>query len=302
MEAHVYAAPRADLGRAALRWIRNWGEIWNPVEAVPEDDVPPVAKDPDLLVLRDGWENGQAPACFQTMGLPEDTNWTFRITVKVPAAWKGRRVQLCADGPSRLSGFGPRGSVTVNGVGLPGLSPFVQRVWGQGPFVRDVTAAAATGEIRLEVMADGRTDRADYHRPAGVPLTFSLRALPKNEGAMPLDGPWFACLDLDRKVPIRPGETKPCIYCETTFRIPSAVRGKRLFLSVEDGYELNGFILNNRTVNYFGPELEVTNLVDLEGENLLRRSPVSGGLRHGRQSLASKPVTDVLPHFSLVWR
>ena len=309
MQTRVYAVPRTDPGRAALRWIRNWAEIWHPVEKVPASAVAPVEKDPDVLVLREGWENGVAPASFGTLGWPEDTNAAFRIRVAIPERWKGRRVRLSGHCPRVFAGLGPKAWVTVNGRGLRGLDPFEGKGWGMESFERDVTDAANGGSVEIEIRVDGSFRRGAYCRPTGAGMTFALSALPKKLGEVVLETGWQACLDLDRKEPVRIGERKRHVYFETAFTVPSEARGHRLFLARTDETPLRGIILNNRLVNAPESELEITNLVDDGGENVLRWACDS--YRGFSSQLANRPkplaMADIpsdepLPSLTIFWR
>jgi len=300
MRSRVYAAPRADAGRAALRWIRNWCEIWHPVEKVDRASIPFLPRDPDLMILRDGWENGVKPALFGTLGLPETAKQTFRTTVRVPEDWKGDRVMLMAHCEHVQRGFAPYGEIRVNGEGLPGLCPFKGM---QGGFSVDVTEAAKGGSLVLEVMIDGAGVKKPVARPSGAGATFMLRRLPKPSGEVALTGPWYACENIAKKTPVAVGEKKRHAYFETTFEVPAEAKGKRLYLS--SPVPLRGLILNNRIVNTSESmnDLEVTKLVKPDGPNLLRRACADlKGFYAARSSMVKAPTDDPLPPMRLWWR
>ena len=300
MQTRVFAAPRADAGRAALRWIRNWCEIWHPLNLKDEETPAALPKDPNVIALRDGWEGGVAPALWGTLGLEDSAKRTFRTTVKVPEEWRGSRIELVATCGRVQRGFYPYGEIKVNGEGLPGLCPFRGM---QGAFSVDVTDAAKTGSFTLEVMVDGSVCKGVRSRPTGAGATFVLRRWPTSRGEKALEGPWFACEDLDRKTEIKVGDRVKHTYFETTFTVPPEAKGARIFLS--SPVPLRGLILNNRMMNAEETmkDLDVTGLVRTDGPNLLRRAcaDLKGFHNGARTGMVHQPTNDPLPPMKLWW-
>jgi hypothetical protein len=271
MESKLYAVPADDPGGAACRWIRAFAETWHPVETV-EWTEPAVAPDPDRVALDSGWiHNGREVdlGTYATMGIPENEDAAFSRTVAVPEAWKGRRVELVYDARFWFWGLYPAAELDVNG--RPAALEQPIRPQRSGSFALDVTEAAATGNIRLDLRilpslrAPGHTTS-----PTGSTGLFLLVCHPPVDETIPLDGPWFACLRVGEREPVRPGETKVHNFYETTFTLPESARGKRIRLRYSrslSGLALNGYLLD---IDKSLQTLDITGLVRFDGPNTLR--------------------------------
>ena len=251
MESTVTKMPRADICHAGVYWLNSFADQWYPLEAVPASAAPALDPDPDVLVLREGW-SPTTPGLFGTLGWPEQTNVTFRTSVRVPDAWREDTVELVFNCGFVMRGLSPCGSVRVNGQGVPGRAPFKTFRQG-GSFAFEVTelARANGGRLDIEVEIDGVPQpgaKALRERPNGVCGTFALVRHPKAARVIPLDGPWFACVDYGARVPVRPGDQAEHCFWETKFPTP-AEKGARRIVLVSDE-PIRGLMLNRHVLNF----------------------------------------------------
>ena len=276
-QTRLYGAPSADPGGAALRWFRNWCEIWRPTEKVTWDR-PPVKPDPNVLPLDEGWQIapfGKAgvartgrPGLFETMGYPEDARVTYTRRVKLPASWKGSKVSLTFDSQGWFWGILPHGVLTLNGERPEGLvQPLVGRPAGGG-FTIDVTRYAETGEIVIEADVDGSKGRGpgEQQKPYGISGVFYLSRSPAPKSVIPLDGPWFAAEHFGVLKPVKVGEKAPHVWYETAFPTPATGKGARLFLKGD--VPLRGVVLNDYPLEM--PDslrgIDITRMVNRDGK------------------------------------
>ncbi len=316
MKLRMYAAPRADIGRAAFDWFAAQSKIWRALPKMPEIQKPvPIAIPQDLLALKEGWTlkvDGQpdrvvSSGAFGTLGLPEETKAVFEKTVAVPADWKGRNVSLVFDAENWFWGILPQGRLFVNGKAAAVPQPI--RPKPQPSFSTDVTEAAATGSltIRLEVDGSGPAmanknqpgqEKKGQPKPNGVTGLFILEATTPSTQTQPLPGPWFEARAFNRLQPVKSGEKADCLYLETRFKLADKSPEKRLFLASPEHL---GFVMLNGCP-LLAPssmkELNISGLAFRDGrENVLRwvpaaKEPPRWNLRY----------TGKIPQLNLEWR
>jgi hypothetical protein len=131
-------------------------------------------------------------------------------------------------------------------------------------------------------------------RPSGVTGVFYLEAIAPAVATTPLDGPWSAASDVGVVVPMKKGGKVACAYLETRFTLPAKRPGRRLFLERAGGEPIMALILNNRMVIVSMPRIDISGLVDQDGENVLRWAPHRILEITNRQPLA-------IPELNLVW-
>lgn len=272
MQTVMVKVPRPDVAHAGVYWIGALAEMWRPVEGAPKSAAPVVPPSPDVVVLRDGW-TPCAPGFFGAIGYPEDAKAEFKTTAAVPADWSEDEVDLVMHCGFVMRGLSPFGTVTVNGRGVPGYSPF-KGFRNGGQFSFDVTelARANGGRLDIAVSIDGAKSKENPKlggRPNGAGATFALHRRRKATASIPLEN-WRACMDYGDTTPVKVGERVKHRYFETDFTLPAEVRGRRVFLSSKS--PLRGIMLNGRVVNVpdLMREIDVTGLLDMKGRNLLR--------------------------------
>ncbi len=108
-------------------------------------------------------------------------------------------------------------------------------------------------------------------RPAGVTGIFLLEAVPATRSSTPLDGPWFAAGDVGVLAPVKKGEKVKYTYLETKFTLPKEWPAKRVFL--ESPVKLQWLVINGQVIQAPIHSLDVSGLVNKEGENILRWIP-----------------------------
>jgi hypothetical protein len=307
MQTRVYAAPRADIAHGALDWFATQAGIWRALPPLPEERVPrPVAVPGDLLPLPDGWTlkiNGQPDrtvrlGAFATLGLPEETAATFAKTVPVPAAWKGRRVELTFNAEGWFWGILPQGRLRINGQEAAVKQPIAPA--GAPGFTVDVTDAAAAGTLAIELDIDGvtqsmmRRDKAGLAKPHGVTGIFVLQATPPAVKTQPLDK-WQVASGFNRLQPAPAGRVKTA-YLETRFTLPKSWPAARLFLESPSPL---GFLVLNGTVlgtPAWMRRLDVSGLIVRDGENVLRWVPASRDV-----AWWNRTYDGPIPALNLVW-
>lgn len=316
LQSRLYAAPRADVERAALRWFDVQRRHWRALEAVPAATPAQVVTTPeDVIPLVQGWklttgqtgeewtQPGFADAGWKTvklgsfaaLGLPEDSVVQCRREIQIPAAWRGQQVQLVFDSAWSW-GFGQQGRLWINGQPAPIKQPL--NTYGATAFTLDATELAAGGKLTLALAVDGHVpDPTKPHgRPAGVTGLFYLQATPKPVATTKLSGPWLAASDVNVFASTEAGKPAKFTYLETRFTLPAKWPGQRLFL--ESPGPLGWVILNNHVVQTptWMRSLDISGMVRREGENVLRWVPNSGAPD------LSRVYTQVVPEASLVWR
>lgn len=310
MQSRIFVAPRADIGRAAYDWFVTQAKLWRALPPVPEIQKPQcIAVPEDLLPLADGWTlsvTGQpdrvvSMGAFGTLGLPDASIVAFEKTIVMPAAWKGRRVDLVFDAQYWFWGITPYGKLLVNGKPAAIRQPLVA---SHAPsFSTDVTEAAATGSLTIRLEIDGvnkstmRPKKDGLSMPHGATGLFYLQATAPAVKNELLAGPWFVASAVNRLQPVKPGDKVKGLYLETRFTVPPAWPAKRLF--IESAGHL-GFLVINGTVLLtpsWMKKLDVSGLVFRDGrENVVRWVPAA-------QEVAkwSRPYVGVVPELSLLW-
>ncbi|MGD0091998.1 MAG: hypothetical protein ABSE73_18960 [Planctomycetota bacterium] len=310
MQSRVFAAPRADLGRAALDWFRAQAGIWRALPPIPEEQKPQLMTVPeDILPLPDGWTlkvEGQPDrtvrlGVFGTLGLPENTIVTFERTVAIPTAWKGRRLQLVFDAEHWFWGILPSAKLLVNGKEGALRQPIKPEA--QPSFAVDVTEAAAAGTLTIRLEIDGvkastlRKEKTGQFKPHGVTGLFYLQAIPPAVKVEPLPGAWQAASAFGRLAPVKADKKTQCVYLETRFTIPKDWPAKRLFL--ESPTHLGFLLLNGYALQTpaWMKRLDVSGMVRRDGgENVLRWVPES------RQCPAwNRSYQGAVPALTLAW-
>ena len=307
MKARVYIAPRAEIARAGLDWFKAQANIWRELPILPDTAKPqPIPVPDDVIAVVKGWqmsvdgETGDAKevklGSFAAMGVPEDAKAQFRRTVAIPADWQGRRINLCFR--SRWSyGVIPQGRLWVNGEPAKVRQPL--RPGGHASFTLDITDQAKSGAITLALEVDGTTPRLDKEgrrgRPSGVTGLFFVEAVPATVATTPLDGPWFAARDVGVLSPVKKGDKATYTYLETKFALPKAWPGKRLFLECPDQV-IQHIVLNDQAITVPMNTIDISGLVDRDGENILRWVP-----GHYRVPEITREQTMVIPELNLVW-
>ena len=238
---------------------------------------------------------------FGTLGLPESTVAAFAKTVPVPAAWKGRQVELVFDAEQWFWGILPQGRLLVNGQEAAVKQPLVPMP--QPSFSCDVTAAAASGTVAIRLEIDGvsksmmRNEKNGMSAPHGVTGLFYLQGTAPAVKTEPLTGPWSIASAFNRLQPVKPGEKVKGLYLETRFTLPQVWPAKQLFLEspLPLGFVvLNGYVLQAPSSM---KRLDVSGLVYRDGrENVLRWTPASRGV-----AAWNRPYDGVVPELSKVW-
>jgi hypothetical protein len=315
MQSRVYIAPRADIARSALDWFRAQAQIWRALPPIPEIRKPlAIATPEDLLPLPDGWTmkiEGQPDkvvrlGAFGTLGLPENAKATFAKTLAVPEAWKGRRVDLVFDAEHWFWGILPKGHLLVNGKDAAIKQPIVPEP--MPGFSVDITEAAATGSLAIELEVDGTgtgmtnenkpgQEKRGQPKPNGVTGLFYLQASAPALRTEPLAGPWFLASAFNRLQPVKPGETVKGLYLETRFALPEEWPAKRVFL--ESPLHLGFLTLNGQVLRTppWMKRLDVSGLVQRDGrENVLRWIPAARWV-----AAWNRIYEGTVPELSLAW-
>jgi hypothetical protein len=323
MKARLYLAPRAEIARAGLDWFRAQSQIWRELPLLPDsakprpipvpDDVIPIIQDwkVKLNPLGEEWrqEKTDTPSwkrvklgTFVAMGMPHDSQAAFRRSVDIPAAWRGRQINLCFTAPPRKHGVTSRGRLWINGEMAKVRQPL--QVGNDASFICDITEHTRGGRIDLALQVDGRWRYPKHNkivgkgreRPSGVTGVFFLEAVQPAVKKTPLSAPWFAGGDVGNLTPVNKGEEVTYTYLETRFTLPEAWPAERLFLERPDGRELMHLCLNNQFITVNMSKLDISKLVTKNGENVLRWVP-------GSQSLPGITVkqTMKIPDLNLVW-
>jgi hypothetical protein len=315
MQSRVFAAPRDDIERAALDWFKVQSRIWHalpqPKQLHPLLDIQklePIEPPADIIPLAEDWTlriAGQPDrtvrlGAFATLGLPEDTVATFEKTVKIPAGWKGQRVDLIFDTEYWFWGILPYGRLLINGKPPAGLrQPIVGMP--KPSFRVNVTDAAAIGTLRFALEIDGsKGDLRRQQRPHGVTGIFYLQATPSPVQTHPLTG-WGVAETFGRLRPVETGERVKGLYLETRFTLPSTWPAERLFLESQD--HIGFLVLNNHLIGTpsWMTRLDVSGMVYRDGrENVLRWVP---GVPHHLVPHAywRQPYDGIVPELNLVW-
>jgi hypothetical protein len=317
MQARVYIAPRAEIARAGLDWFKAQSKIWRELPILPDTARPkPIPVPDDVIPCVEGWQmslvqndetwikpvtktDGWKPVklgSFAAMGVPEKAKARFRKTITIPAPWQGRRINLCFR--SRWSyGVIPQGRLWINGQLAKVRQPL--RPGGHASFTLDIADQAKSGAITLALEVDGTTPRLDKEgrrgRPSGVTGLFFLEAVPATVATTPLDGPWFAARDVGVLTPVKKGEEATYTYLETKFSLPRDWPGKRLFIECPDQV-IQHIVLNDQAITVPMNTIDISGLVDRDGENILRWVP-----GHYRVPEITREQTMVIPELNLVW-
>ena len=302
MQTVMSLVPRPDVSRCGLYWIESLAETWYPLEDVPRDAAPAVAKDADVIVLRDGW-TPCAPGFFGAIGYAEDAKVEFKTSVAVPAEWKDDAVDLVMHCGYRMRGLSPYGMVKVNGTGVPGYAPFKGFKNG-GQFSYDVTELAKKGGGRLEISVEIDGSKSVENpklggRPNGAGATFALHRRRRAAARMPLQD-WRACMDFGDTTTVKVGEKVMHRYFETRFTLPKESKGRRVYVS--SSTPIRGLMLNGHVIN--APdlirEIDITGLLNAKEENVLRW--VDGTLHGISSEMLDKPTDRPLGEMTLLFR
>ncbi len=308
MQSRVYIAPRAEIARAGIDWFKAQSQHWRELPVLPDTARPePIPVPEDTIPIINDWEMtldgeaGEAKAVnlgsFAAMGVAEDAKAQFRKAVAIPAAWQGRRVNLCFRCKWSY-GVLPQGTLTINGEPAQVRQPL--RSGHHANFTLDVTEQAKSGKIELALDVDASKPRLDKEgrrgRPSGVLGVFYLEAVSLADASTPLDGPWFAAADVGNLTAVKKGEEVTYTYLETKFTLPKQWPGKRLFLERPDGDAIQHIILNDQAITVPMPRIDISGLVDRDGENVLRWVP--GTYRFPE---ITRKQTMVIPDLNLVW-
>ena len=289
MQTTMAKVPRKDIYRSGMYWISALAEMWYPVVSGDAQSAPVVPTSGDVIVVRDGW-SPCAPGLFGAIGYPEDAKVEFVNSVRVPDEWLTDDIELVMHCGFVMRGLSPYGSVKVNGLGVPGYSPF-KGFRNGGQFAWNVTdlARVSGGVLKLTVEIDGMKSK-EYPklggRPNGVCATFALHRKRKAVSELPL-GNWLACMGYAEKKPVSVGERVLHRYFETEFAVPPEACGRRVFLATES--PIRGIMLNGRVVNVpdLLREIDITGLLNKNGRNLLRW--VDGTLHGIHEGMIDKP-------------
>ena len=316
MQYRLYAAPRADVERAPLEWFSVQQRLWRALPPVPPPAPAEVVQTPeDILPLLEGWRMATGPqtaedwvqpgyadgawktvklGSFAALSLPEDSVAQFRKEIPLPAAWKGRKVELVFDAEWSW-GIGQQGKLWINGAPAAIRQPISMS--GNDAFILDVTDQAAAGKLTLAVQADGHqvNPARPAGRPAGVTGAFYLQGEPPPVATTPLAGPWSAVTDVNVLTPAEVGKTAKYVYLETRFTLPQNWPGRRV--SLESPGPLGMVILNGQVVQmpYWLHRLDISGLVRRTGENVLQWAPVNNVPSYDHVT------TGVVPEAELVW-
>jgi hypothetical protein len=238
---------------------------------------------------------------FGTLGLPENAKATFEKTIAVPAAWKGRHVDLVFDAEGWFWGILPQGKLLVNGKVAAIKQPIVPE--GAPGFSADVTEAAASGSLAIQLEVDAtsksmmRKEKNGQSKPHGVTGLFYLQSNMPAVKSEPLTGPWQSASAFNRFQPVKPGDKVKCIYLETSFALPKTWPAKRLFL--ESPKHL-GFLTINGQVLHTPPwmkRLDVSALVKKDGgENIVRWVPAARSV-----AAWNRNYEGTVPEMNLLW-
>ncbi|MFA6292256.1 MAG: hypothetical protein WC637_10765, partial [Victivallales bacterium] len=162
MQSRVFVAPRADITRSAFDWFQTQAQIWRALPPIPEKLKPQTITAPeDLLPLSEGWTlkvAGQPDkvvrlGAFGTLGLPENAKAAFEKTISVPAAWKGRHVDLVFDAENWFWGILPEARLLLDGKEAALKQPIVPMA--APGFTLDVTEAVSDGSLSIRLEIDG---------------------------------------------------------------------------------------------------------------------------------------------------
>jgi hypothetical protein len=324
MKARVYIAPRADIARAGLDWFKAQSQIWRELPLlqdtvkpqptpVPNDVIPAIQDWKMSLDQTDeswtktgadtaGWKTVKLGS-FVAMGIPPDATACFRRKIDIPADWQGRRINLCFTAAPRRHGVTPQGRLWINGDLADVRQPL--KNGHDASFTLDVSEQAKNGSIELALEVDGTWNPpkrkkarlgAGRDRPSGVTGVFYLEAVPATVATTPLDGPWFAATDVGNLIPAAKGEKVTYTYLETRFTLPADWPGERLFLERPDGEFLQHLSLNNQFITVPMPMLDISKLVEKNGENVLRWVP---GTRAYPEIIRQQTLP--IPDLNLVW-
>jgi hypothetical protein len=313
MQTRIYAAPRADLGRAPLYWLQAMEKRWYALAPVPAAQQPvPLPASPYVLPLIEGWTMvaggdtwGDNPPAdfagaagpvvklgsFAALGLEDNSIAHFRKEVQLPAGWRGRRLSLVLDCQPWIWGVQPKGRLWVDGKLVEAAR--IGRM--NDPRFSCDLVPAADGRMRLELEVDGRqAATAQRRRPTGVLGAFYLQSDPQPLSVTPLDGPWGAASEINIFTPAEPGKQAKFLYAETSFTLPGTWPGKRVFL--ESPGPLGWLILNGTVIStpQYMRRLDISGLVHRDGTtNVLRWCPA--------QPSCERVFTEEIPRMSLAW-
>ena len=318
MQSRVYIAPRAEIARAGLDWFQTQAKIWRALPPLPPLAKPaPIPVPDDVIPAAEGWRLAEGAAAdaawtaaefadagwkpvklgtFAALGLPEESANRFRKTLEIPAAWQGRRIDLNFSADGWFWGVGPEGRLWIDGQPAAVKQPL--RPQADSNFTLDVTEQAKDGKLTLALEVDGgKFEKGKPRwRPAGVTGIFYLEAVAPAIATTPLDGPWFAAGDVGVLTPVKKGEKATYTYLETKFMLPKDRPGKRVFLERPDRAPIRNIVLNGQVISVPLHRLDISGLVNWDGENVLRWVP---GTSHPPE--VTRTQTMVIPELNLVW-
>ncbi|HJH02494.1 MAG TPA: hypothetical protein K8W19_00530 [Victivallis vadensis] len=311
MQLRMFAAPRRDIARAPLAWLKSLEQRWYRLPEIPADELPPPeVADGNTVSLADGWQMtvggpvwGEAPppdhdwkagrtvklGAYLTMGVPDEEAVThFRREFTVPASWRGRRASLVFASQYWFYGIEPQGRLWVNGKPAPVEQPFGDRT--NGCFMFDLTPGEKV-VLELEVNGALRHKEQLRSRPSGVTGLFFLQSDPVPLKTVPVTG-WRAAREVNVLSPFDGKQPGGFLYLETVFQTPSGP-SRRIFLEAPD--HLGWLMLNGHVISTPGwmRRLDVSNLLRRDGgENRLRWWPLLCKEKplHNRQLSRTQPL------------
>ncbi len=316
MQTRVYAAPREDIAKAPLFWLKTLEKRWHSLTPVPPAEIlPELPPATDVLPLNEGWticEGGElwgdTPqvsfdwkagrkvklGAFINMGIDrDDTVAHLRKEFILPPGWKGQRTSLVFGTAGNFWGVAPHGRLWIDGKLAPVKQP-LGHDWS-GALMFDVTPAGTDGRIVLEIEVDGRVKQVSGRRPrpSGVTGFFYLKADPQPLKTEDLKT-WMAASDIGAFTPATVGTKTKFIYLETKFILPAQWPSKRIFL--ESPKYLGFLVLNGHVVEtpIWMNRLDISGMVRKDGgENVLRWAPGQPSCR--------REVNEEVPNLKLAW-
>jgi hypothetical protein len=291
MQMRVFAAPRPDLAKAPLHWLKSQERRWHALEPVPASEKPEIHKtSPWILPLVESWHLLPAPqpwndqpetttdwsqakevrlGSFDALGLAPDSLAHFRRVVQLPEEWMGRRVSLVFDSPKAwFWGVTPNGKLWINGERSMNLK------WQRDYSHAIDVIVPENGRLVFELEVDGSLPEGTKRsRPTGVFGIFYLQAdaVPTHQ----MDLQWKKVTELG--LPTKPAtldEHAEFLMLESRFTLPNDWPQDKLF--IETSESLGWLLINNQVVQ--APShmraLDVSGLLRKDGgENLINWAP-----------------------------
>lgn len=321
MQPRVFAAPRADLAKAPLHWLKTQTRQWPALAAPRPQPAPPATPEAEVVPLIEQWRvTAAAPAdgwnsdplvsaawpntrlgTFAAMGLPEESQVRAFRRTPLPAAWAGKRIRLVFDTNPWFWGLSQKARIWVGGKPLlvPGYAEEMQPR-PEGSFSVDVTDRVRDGALDMAIDIDGRKQGDARKRPVGVTGVFMLTAASEPLASQDLSA-WMAASDVNVLTPAPTGSNASFTYLETTFTLPKPWPAKRVYLRSPDA-DLHILVVNNHVVMVPTAQdrLDISGLVR-EGVNRIRWLP--GGSTGGWPAFPTyeQQANRRVPTLNLAW-